>query len=410
MQKITAVETLLAIDDNLAAPLSNAPEIAKLLTNLQHCTVPKELKAESWLKDVLEADKPERFAKLSRDLFAAAARKPKDVQSLSRRWSTEILEKLHIPITAALTGHVYALYFDEADFLIPDDAILVRKHQFVASETHDSHSTAFGESSFQKQSAGHGSYFTGLFAGFPTSVGHALAPSIPGASPSSSFVAGPALGSLRAADWKGLTDGDLRFVGLAVRAARELLVEAGANDDLYAAVHELTLGLVGWTRRQELLSAVRSRDWPTVWRSATLSDLYFIGCGLRERAVNWSSPVVDALRKAHPTPELRNLGSLPMQMRNSARPVLERMPPYEEFARYVLPVRLAERCSEAKLHIAYWMDRKGLPAQLLAAVAEPLTKRMLQKMQMADPHDWRGAIEAWNTLDDNLWQGVVSAK
>jgi hypothetical protein len=100
----------------------------------------------------------------------------------------------------------------------------------------------------------------------------------------------------------------------------------------------------------------------------------------------------------------------PFRIARVGVPVLEPLPPYEEFAHYTLPHRLAERCSEASLYIADWFDRKGISAAAMGALVEPLTRAMLANVHSADPRDWAAVLEAWQSLDAKLWEKVVTAQ
>jgi hypothetical protein len=409
IQRITPLEVLLRISQRLEDPLEKIAELETLFGAILTPEIPKNLEGPT--RNIVEVHKPGRFTKLLRDLQAASRKKwkDKDRQNFVRAWGQDVLQALEPTIATTLAGHIYGIYFDAKDLVISGDPLLVHKHVFVPVTLAKSQLRAFSSATFTRSSEAGGSAFQGSFSGFAMAVGHALSATT-GASAASPFASTAALGNLRAADWRNLTDDDLRYAGLTIRAGRELVVSSATNGAAFEALQELTAGLVGFARRQELLAGVRDRDWETVWRSLTLSEAFFIGRAGRARKLRWVPPSWKPWTHCEKGQPSTLWGVTPFRIAHVGVPVLEPLPPYEEFAHYTLPHRLAERCSEASLYIADWFDRKGISAAAMGALVEPLTRAMLANVHSADPRDWTAVMEAWQSLDAKLWDKVVTAQ
>jgi hypothetical protein len=155
-----------------------------------------------------------------------------------------------------------------------------------------------------------------------------------------------------------------------------------------------------------LINGLAARDWVRVRQSVTLSDLYFIGDRFWERYKEnpWSSPATVALHRAaslNNGDRLQILGPLLPDVSGCSHPHLLRLPPFEDFE-HRLPQNLAQRASEFKLYLADYMDRRGLPAQALGVLAEPVLRRLLANLTMSDTHDWRSILAVYAKIDDDL--------
>jgi hypothetical protein len=416
LQKITDVETFLGIDKAFATltdPNGNMAEAMKALernsAELLHVPLPKDLKARPEQNDLLEGFRLERIAGLVRETKQKAARKKvnrKDFEKLRR----EMLQALRPQITVCLAGLVYAYYADPADLIVADDPLLVRKHNFIYLKGTSAQKAAFVRASFEPSSEGAGSFFRGTFAAFPLALGNALAPSVQGNSSYSQAIVAAQLATVRSTVWRGLSNIALQELGLSVRAGREWITQAAADSAVAEIVADHTAGLLPLNRRTELLTALEHRDWKSVWESVTLSDLYFLGLRLREHLdrASWPSPVIEALRGMPHSSNMDVLGSVPFETLEYSRPMLAPSAPYEEFARYMMPYRLAERAAEAKLHCAYYLDQSGLPAEALPSVAEPVARALIGRLHMADTKDWKSAIDAWSALNDDVFEGALN--
>jgi hypothetical protein len=86
-----------------------------------------------------------------------------------------------------------------------------------------------------------------------------------------------------------------------------------------------------------------------------------------------------------------------------------RLPPYEHFEGFSIPDKIAARSSEFKLYLAEFFDRNGLPANLMAAVAEPLALRVFRGLRMTDLRDWYSVQAAFSRLDATMLQDALAA-
>jgi hypothetical protein len=212
------------------------------------------------------------------------------------------------------------------------------------------------------------------------------------------------LGSIRGTDWRKLRDADLRLFHLTVLAGREWIVEAARRPELLRDLEEDTFGLLSLARRADLLAGLAARDWRTVWDSVTLSDLYWLGSVYRTRYKTdpWRSPVTIALRRAAAGSDgspLHLLGSHLPVTTGCSHPHLRRAAPYEEFERRMFPADLGERAAEFKLYLAQQMDRAGIPAAALPAVAESVARASFQNLRMTDMRDWHSVLAAFANVN-----------
>ena len=144
------------------------------------------------------------------------------------------------------------------------------------------------------------------------------------------------------------------------------------------------------SRRRELLNAIASEDWKAVWNSVTLSDLLFLGerYVTRYKQSPWNSPVDETLREASAhneriASESARRGAGRRCMGAPIR-IWLRSRRSEEYQRRLFPAELAERAAEMKLYLSVLLDKLGLPAAALPALAEPAARIAFRSMHMVD--------------------------
>lgn len=186
----------------------------------------------------------------------------------------ELLSSLNPQVRLALTGILYARYLSPKDSLVADDPLFLRKHQFTWLDF-PRQDTAFPIGELIR---GHlsGSYIQGGFADFSQTAGEITMATLPEVEEIARPAGAIVLGSLRDTHWQSLHDSDLRWVGLKIRAAREWILRAAFDDSRREDLRRATLGLLSPGRRRDLFQALERRDWNSLWRQVTLSDLYFL--------------------------------------------------------------------------------------------------------------------------------------
>ncbi len=130
-----------------------------------------------------------------------------------------------------------------------------------------------------------------------------------------------------------------------------------------------------------------------------MSDLFWLG--RQRRMVSPESPASKALAALPAglwSGPVEELGPIRLELARSAAPRVSPLPPYEQFAVELLPARLGERLSELALALASAADEAGLPPESLAVVAEPLARKLLPRLEMADQADFRAAVELWKSV------------
>jgi len=287
--------------------------------------------------------------------------------------------------------------------LISEDPLFLRKHQYIDLSPL-AHTDLFaGRPELDTSSEGAGSYLTGGFACFSSVAGRVAAKGKAGGN--SEMVMAAQLGSLRATDWRAISDRDMLLFGLKIRLSREWIERASTNQELFSGLAEATLGTLSLSRRSDLLNGLRVRDWKPVWQAVTLSDLYFLAETYlsRSKIDAWDSPVTRALRQwpanAGASGVARLGGSHP-DLNGCDHSHLLRLAPYEEYERMLLPTKMAERVTELKLYLIDYAGQAGIPAAALGTLAEPLAAEILRKLKMADFKDWRPVPLAFASLDE----------
>jgi len=416
-QKVTPLAVLYRLYDsaqNLIARRGDATANIRTLeaasAALPAVEVPKTLRVKGKLHEVLQIyEKPKAAAEIAKLSQKSGKGKlnQKDVEKLCR----ELLTDVNPQVRVAVTGILYAYYFRPTDLLISEDPLFLRKHEFVELGS-GVHRSPFAETpELQVSSEEAGSYLRGGFAGFSGTAGR-VAGSGPKHGAGTDAVFAAQIGSLRATNWRNVGDRAPIILGLKVRLAREWIERAARDPGLLADVADSALGILSLGRRAMLLNGLQSGDWPAVWQSVTLSDLYFLSDRYMARYQSdpWDSPVTRYLRRFQDDPSVAQLdtaGASHPLLNGCDHAHLIRLAPYEEFERMLMPTAMAERVSEFKLYLMEYADEAGIPAAALGALAEPVALGVLRKVQMADMKDWRPVALAYSTLEDKNIQAVL---
>ena len=403
-QKVPSLDTLFSIYDAVAKiPGGNAdiPGIETSAGQLPSIQFSKETKVQGREKESVERYGTASIVKLVTQLNQKSAQRKVNRGEIEKL-SHELLAELEPQITLALSGPVYAYFLRSTDFVVSDDPLLLRKHHYSNFNPFGQSFTSL-DSYFQRDSKGLGSYFTGGFAQFALAAGTAAAAGWKTGGPGATESIAAEVAAIRAATWDRLEESDLRLVSLRILVAREWIVESAHSPDLLQALSEETQGLLSPTRRADLLNGIEFRNWPKVWASAMLPDLFTLGGKYLERfkADPWSSPVTSALRVVAATNDgsrLRILGSITYHTFGCGHPHLRADAPYEEYERQRLPAEIAERSAEFKLFLAFLADTVGSQPPALANVAEPLAAKAFGAAQMSNFSDWRSLLAAYASI------------
>jgi tetratricopeptide (TPR) repeat protein len=417
MQKVTPLGPLLRIYDAALALRSGKAStqhvqiIDENRNKLLTVEIPKVFRVKGSLKDDLEAFHPGRLAQVVAKAGQKFTKKkrvdPKDLEKLSK----DILAEINPQVNWALSGLIYARFLSSDDLLVADDALLLRKHRFSTRGLEGGELFPF--SALRPLSEGAGSFFIGGFADFPLAVGQAAVMGSKQVPHNAEDLFSAQMAALRASDHRSLTDGDLRRFGLLVRTAREWIVESAISPELRDELERSTLGLLSPARRRDLLSGIAARQWPLAWSAATLNDLYHLGRRYVESHQKdaWQSPALSRLRQELKTGDLerlQTLGAVQTALTSCTHPHLAEQAPYEEFERYLMPDRIAQRVAEFKLYLADWMNAVGIPAAAFGALAEPVARQVYSRLHVDDLRDWRSALIAFSKIGDDVVEVVLA--
>lgn len=382
-------------------PLENATALEKSFAALPRVEFSKAQKPRSEIRQTVELYCALGGARLLAEVRKQAARKkpnPKEFEKLSR----QLLQELAAPLALAALSLDYAYFLRPSDLAAAEDALLVRKHQFIELDTTTKKTTWFPPAEFEISSDSVGSFARGSMAGFAYTAGRIARAGRAGSSVSNENVQVMQTAAVRSTPLWQLRVEDLRSFKLRVLAGREWVVESSRNSGVRESLETATVGLIAPNRRSRLLAALTAGEVAPAWEVLSLSDLYWLGDRLAAAypaEAPWSSPLWPALRHATSTVHRHSLlGQVPLFIHGYSIPCFEPLPPYEDYARYLLPDRFSERVSEFKLSLAWFADHEGIDPLRLAADAEPLMEKAFGTLQMIDYNDWASALKAWHGL------------
>jgi hypothetical protein len=423
LQKAPQINTLLAFEDSCNAlssttdPTALAAAVKKLqgaLAELPTITVSKEMRGSGKAKEQLTEQLADRLPRAIAEVQQRSTKAKLQSKDLAGPVDN-ILEELRPQLLLAMSGLIYGYYLSPDDLVVSEDPLLLRKHRFTTLEEDLQELGPLQASDFKPVSTGTGSYFTGGFATFSHSAAKAATNGGNVAGLGGAEYAVAEIASIRNADWWNLRNEELEVFGLLVRTGREWVLAAAEKPEVRAALDEAATGMVAPGRRASLIRALETAQSRTALQALTVSDLYFLGrmYAEGEAKVKWDSAVTRALPEAMKAADLQKLhvlGPSVPSVTQSDQPSLIPLAPYEEFARFLMPVPLAQRSAECKLQLAYLSDRAGMPAAVLPAVAETLTLAALKKMTLSSPHDWQGAHSACASITEANFEEALGLK
>lgn len=332
---------------------------------------------------------------------------PADIQRLAE----DMTGALEPWVELAMVSRVYARYLDPSDVLVSDDPMLIRKHQFTPLGMRVGRVPWFKPSALSITNSGDGSYFSGGLADFAISAGEARAAGNHLGGSGQPFAAA-VFSSVRSTDWSHVTPRELQSFAASVRLGREWIVESALSDMVRRTLEEQTLGLLSLNRRHLLLDGLEQHNWPAVWQSVTLSDLYFLGqLSLQDGSAPayWKSPPVAAMRQiALEQHDLDALGPVAPALNGCAQPRLRRYAPYEDYERYFMPDRIAQRTAELKLYLAWMADNRAWEPRILDELTPLAADQVLTSIQTRDGHDWSAVIDACRKLTPENLQALMA--
>ena len=345
-----------------------------------------------------------RTSKWIRQLNAATANGNRS-DSLPRL-SQELVSQLGGSLKDALVGWVYAYYFSPRDLVVAEDPLLTRKHQFhvTLGSGRRYYWPAASRQTLRRQT---GNYLRGALCQIATLTGaiglvKAEAGESIGTDPVVEGFAAAQLSGVRSLPWSHLNPLTMHVVALKLRLAREFLARSALQQDLQPDLAQVVEGLLGATRRAQLLEAVSKQELEGVFAMLSSSDLYYLGNRLwdqKQAALLGDGPVREALERASAlVPPHQDRFFAGSELGNRAYCKRLPPPPYEEFNNALLTHHLSRRLGHLMLTLAESADRSGLPLEALALVAEPAVRHLALNAQMNNSADWRGALRAMSQL------------
>lgn len=410
---------VLGVLERAAADAGAAREAAAALeaaaARLEVLPMPRTMKPPPRLREILELWQTRKLGEIARELRQKAARRrpnSKDLEKLAAEARRELAPWLELSLRGVLAGY----YLRPGDLPVSEDPWLLRKYWYA--DHSPSAQQAFSYPEFRVDSEGAGSLPLGSPGGLAQVAGEIAMAGRKAAQGFAGALEAKQAAALRSAMWHRLGERDLRAVRLAWMAGREWVVEAAFDAGAASGLAQAATGLLSPERLagvERLLRRLRNIHalmpaarpfrseyellWRSVWDSFSMSDLFWLGRFRRE-----APPDARAWRALRALPPdvwngpVNELGPLRLELARSAAPGLAPLAPYEHFALELLPGRLGERLSEFALALASAADEAGLPADSLGLVAEPLARRLMAGLEMADQADFRSAVALWKSV------------
>ena len=379
-------------------------EVERSLGALRVLRVPKEWKLDGEQKRALEFyDTAQARAVLAKIRAQQAKRKQNtaEIEALAG----DLSGALESWVELAMVSRIYARYLDPADLLVSEDPMLTRKHEFTDLGDLTRKRQLFTKAALMAASTGEGSYFSGGLGEFSVAAGEARAAGTHAGGRGEAF-ATAIFASLRGTDWCALSPASLQRFGATVRLAREWIVESAIAPALREELGQYTLGLLSLNRRQMLLDGLDQHDWPAVWQSLTVSDLFFLGQDLLQGSADdqhlrwfWETPVIATMRQvALQQTGLDALGSVAPALNGCGHPRLCRYAPYEDYERYFMPEHMAQRAAELKLYVAWIADNHAWEPAAMEEASISAARKLLKTVHVRDQYDWTALIDGYEKL------------
>ncbi len=216
------------------------------------------------------------------------------------------------------------------------------------------------------------------------------------------FAAGQ-LASFRAVPWRRLTDGAMRRVALQIRFGKEMVVEAASHPDFVDQIALASQRLVGASRRQELIRALRNHQAAAALNTLSSSDLFYLADIIRQMPGKFleSSPVRKSwqnLLNNAGDQEVKYFGGPHYETYGCTHAHLLQLSPYEDYLDFLFPGPMAERLGEFILNLAEAADRCGIPVDGIAMLAEPAVQLLRSRARLAHKDDWPAAVRSMNNF------------
>jgi hypothetical protein len=414
-QKAPSLSTVFAVAAAAQSALAGSPPKQILNPAFPSLPLSGDSQPQRSQRDLFLAYDPTALQHLL-EVWNTNAAKPSPDPQETHRLAVEILRTVEPQVALALAAPVYAWSLRDSDRAVSDDPFLLRKHQFLGFTNFTEHRLDFDSGYNIESTLPFGTYFQGSFANFELTSAYAAATGWPQAGQGGHAVVAENIAAIRATPWQALSETDQRIVALRILAAREWILAAAqdfqhASAAHYASLAVETLRLLSLARRADLLHGIQDRDWPRVWASVTLPDLFRLGGRYLDANPPDAelSPVIAQLRAAialhseHPD----SFANIPTHLLGCDHLHLVAEGPYEDSARQSQPAVLAERAAEFKLFLAVRADSLGVPPAQLSQAAETLARKTFSLAQMVDYYDWRALLAAYAGLADSDLQAAL---
>jgi len=195
----------------------------------------------------------------------------------------------------------------------------------------------------------------------------------------------------------------MRRIAVQIRFGKEIIVEASLHPDLVDKIALASQEVIGASRGQELIRALRNHQPIAALDLMSASDLYYLVDSIQQSPGKLleSSPVRkswEKLQESTGEQEMRFFGGPHYLTSGCTHAHLAKRPPYEDFLSFLFTGPMVERLGELMLNLAESADRCGIPVDGVAMLAEPAVQLLRSRVHLAHKDDWPTAVHSMNNF------------
>jgi hypothetical protein len=319
-----------------------------------------------------------------------------------------------------LVGLNYAYYEPPGGDILHNSPMLVRSHDFLASEAlGDSRAWAAPEIFGVGVTAGNGAHLSGSLAGLPYVLCSVEQDFIVPSNVQALIwheTAAELLTSAVSTRWWSSTTDELHAATLYQKTGEELISESANDADVRGRVVDILYERLGPSTMQTIQSALAAHDAPAVLATITPADTFYLAVQYRKafpgKMSGTSGAELDALGQRDsaltgPTQIAAAFGvPHPVLAQSYANEMLG-MKPLPSVMGYASEL-LAESWESTNLYWARLADEMGYSPVMMNQIVPILTRRMVEKIFASDFDDWDALVRAMHETGDEFRRGELA--
>jgi hypothetical protein len=416
-QRLVSLDTLLELGDDFSKMAQDSNEVdvrraSELAEELEEARSPRAMFTEAERAEWTPGHEPNRHVVLE---MKTDLEKPFRGGSPTHE-SAAMRGALTPFLRDTLVGLNYAYYQPPGAQILSSSPLLVRAHDFLASETIDESGAWLAPQLFGVgQTAGHGTHLSGSLAGLPYALAQIEQDFIVPENVQALIwqeTSADLLMSSVVPRWWSTSEHALHAAALYQKAGEELIAGAAKDDNLRVTITDiLSSRLPPETLDQVNQDLHEGRADQALERVAPADAFYLTAAFERQfpaRMAAWgpAGAELESLMQHDPAqanPELlaRDFGVPHPMLARSYREEMLNLKPFPSVMNYGSEL-LAESWESTNLYWARLADEMGYPPAMLNELAPMLTRRMVEKIFGSDFDDWPALIRAMRETGDEF--------